>query len=136
MAHRISLLALPALATSLACQADDAPTEATGLVRDSAGIEIVESATPTWTGEGWTVSAEPSLSIGRTDGDERYLFGYVRGALALRDGRIAVLDQYGAMVRVYTPEGEHIEDWGGEGEGPGSSTFPRASSRTGGTRSW
>ena len=44
------------------------------------------------------------------------------GAVVLRDGRIAVLDGQAALIRVYTPEGEYIEDWGGRGEGPGEFT--------------
>ena len=62
------------------------------------------------------------MVIGRREGDERYLFGWVNprsGAVALRDGRIAVLDGRIAVIRVYSAEGEHIEDWGRRGEGPG-----------------
>lgn len=104
------------------CQEGDAPAAGTFAVRDSAGIEIVESVTPAWEGDGWTVSRTPSLVIGRMDGDERYLFGEVGGAVMLRDGRIAVLDRQSALVRVYSPDGSHIEDWGGQGEGPGEFT--------------
>lgn len=104
------------------CQDGQAPTADSFQVRDSAGIEIVESMTPVWDGDGWTVSGTPSLVIGRMGGDERYLFGEVAGAVVLRDGRIAVLDGQSALIRVYTPEGEHIEDWGGQGEGPGEFT--------------
>ena len=104
------------------CRAGDVPTAGTFVVRDSAGIEIVESATPAWDGDGWTVLRTPSLVIGRMDGDERYLFGDVAGAVMLRDGRIAVLDRQSSLIRVYTPDGQHIEDWGGQGEGPGEFT--------------
>jgi len=104
------------------CQGGDAPTAGTFQVRDSAGVEIVESMTPAWDGDGWTVSATPSLVIGRMQGDERYLFGEVAGAVMLRDGRIAVLDRQSSLIRVYSPDGEHIEDWGGQGEGPGEFT--------------
>ena len=111
---------------AIGCQSGDAPTYGAFTVQDSAGIEIVESVTPAWDGDGWSVSATPSLVIGRREGDERYLFGEVGGAVVLRDGRIAVLDTQGALVRVYSPEGEHIEDWGGHGEGPGEFSYPRS----------
>lgn len=104
------------------CQAGNAPTAGSFQVRDSAGIEIVESATPAWDGDGWRVSETPSLVIGRMQGDERYLFGTVAGAIMLRDGRIAVLDGQSSLIRVYSPGGEHIEDWGGQGEAPGEFT--------------
>lgn len=86
---------------AIACQADDSPAggSAAFVVEDSAGIEIVESSAPAWDGDGWTVATEPSVSIGRTSGDERYLFGSVRGAIVLPGGRIAVLDQQAALVR-------------------------------------
>ncbi len=125
MHNRLTSAVLAGLsAVTLACQAGDAPVDGTFMVQDSAGIEIVESAAPAWDGDGWRVSAEPSVRIGRIVGDERYLFGYVGGTLVLRDGRIAVLDFEASMVRVYSPDGVHIEDWGGSGEGPGEFTFP------------
>ena len=92
------------------------------IVRDSAGIRIIESSTPVWDGDGWSVSDTPSVVIGRREGDERYLFGRIGGAVVLRDGRIAVLDRLAAVIRVYSPEGTHIEDWGRTGEGPGEFT--------------
>ena len=115
---------LAALAT-LACA--EAPAErdpAGALVRDSAGIRIVESAAPAWNGDGWSVADSPSVVIGRREGDERYLLGSVDGAVVLRDGRIAILDGRSALIRVYSSEGEHIEDWGGRGEGPGEFSYP------------
>ena len=111
---------------ALACRPDDAPASGAFTVTDSAGIEIVESAAPVWDGDGWSVADTPSVTIGRREGDERYLFGSVAGAVVLGDGRIAVLDGQSALIRVYSPEGEHIEDWGGHGEGPGEFNYPRS----------
>ena len=106
---------------TLSCQPGDAPAGEPGtvIVQDSAGIEIVESVTPAWDGDGWRIAGTPSVVIGRVSGDERYLFGDVTGAVVLRDGRVAVVDGQAALIRTYSPEGEHIEDWGGSGEGPG-----------------
>lgn len=109
---------------AISCQSDDAPARqetgpATVVVTDSAGVEIVESVEAAWDGDGWRVVREPTVTIGRTSGDERYLFGEVVGAVALRDGRIAVADRQAHLIRVYSPGGVHIEDWGGRGEGPG-----------------
>ena len=106
---------------AIACQPDDTRVGGPGtvIVQDSAGIEIVESGAPAWDGDGWRIAGTPSVVIGRVSGDERYLFGEVAGAVVLRDGRIAVLDGQAALIRVYSPEGEYIEDWGGRGEGPG-----------------
>ncbi len=113
---------------------EDSPAAAQPpVVRDSAGIRLVESSAPAWDGDGWKVSETPAVVIGRREGDERYLLGWVNrrnGAVVLRDGRIAVLDGRSAVIRVYSPEGEHVEDWGRRGEGPGefasypAHTFP------------
>lgn len=94
------------------------------ITHDSAGIRIIGSWAPAWDGDGdsWKVSETPAVVIGRREGDERYLLGWVNwrgGAVVLRDGRIAVLDGRSAVIRVYSPDGEHLEDWGRRGEGPG-----------------
>lgn len=120
-------IALPIAGLSfftMSCQPGDTRSPGAFSVTDSAGIQIVESAAPAWGEGGWTVSDSPSVVIGRREGDDRYLFGEVGGALMLRDGRIAVLDMQAALIRVYSSEGEHIEDWGGQGEGPGEFSFP------------
>ena len=115
---------------AIGCQSDDAPTPDANSVTDSAGIEIVESVTPAWAGDGWELSDTPSVVIGRVEGDERYLFGWINwknGGVVLRDGRIAVLDGRSARIRVYTAEGEHIEDWGRLGvrhERPSAESLP------------
>ena len=119
------LLAGPS-AFAIGCQADDAPVGDAFSVTDSAGIEIVESVAPAWDGDGWRVSDTPTVVIGQMEGDEHYLFGEVAGGVVLRDGLIAVLDGQSALIRVYSPEGEHIEDWGGQGEGPGEFTYPQS----------
>ena len=109
---------------AISCQRDDALAgqeidPGTFVGTDSAGIELVESVRAAWDGDGWRVAREPTVMIGRTSGDERYLFGEVVGAVVLPDGRIAVADRQAYLIRVYSPEGVHIEDWGGRGEGPG-----------------
>ena len=124
-ARTVSYLTTLLLAT-IAC-ADDGgrppPEEHSSLpapvVRDSAGIRIIENSGPVWNGDGWRIPDTPDVAIGRREGDERYLFGRIGGALVLRDDRIAVLDQNAGMIRVYSPQGTHIEDWGRTGEGPG-----------------
>jgi len=113
----------------LACAAEgdrQSPKEgspAPGVIeRDSAGIRIIENSTSAWGGDGWRLSDTPSVIIGQREGDERYLFGWIGGGVVLGDGRIAVLDRLAGLIRVYSPEGTHIGDWGRTGEGPGEFT--------------
>ena len=112
------------LSLAIGCRPDDSTSGGAFQAWDSAGVEIVESASPAWDRDGWTVADTPSVVIGRMEGDERYLFGSVAGATVLRDGRIAVLDGQSALVRLYSAEGEHVEDRGGMGEGPGEFRSP------------
>jgi hypothetical protein len=98
---------------------ESASRQATFVIADSLGITITESNAPLWNAEqGWTISHEPEVVIGEIDGDERYLLSQVHGARRLSDGRIAVLDRGSARVRVYDPEGQHLFDVGGRGDGP------------------
>jgi hypothetical protein len=106
---------LPALA---ACGGD---ARAAGpVVRDSAGVRIVENAAPAWKdGEGWRLSAEPSLDIGMLDGPPQYQFGRVTGAVRLGDGTVVVGDDQSKELRFFDRSGRHLRTVGREGGGPG-----------------
>jgi hypothetical protein len=90
------------------------------MVRDSAGIEIVENGGPAWSeGDGWVVAREPVLSIGAVDGPPAYIFSHVRGAVSLDDGRIAVADGGSSSIRLYGSDGTFLSSTGRAGGGPG-----------------
>jgi hypothetical protein len=60
--------------------------QAATIVRDSNGVQIVENASPAWSGgESWQLTE--SLVIGEVDGDENYLLNQVTGAIRRPDGR-------------------------------------------------
>ncbi len=89
-------------------------------VRDSSGVEIVESTEPAWSeGEAWTLSEEPLLAIGTVDGPDEYNLYRSVGAIRLADGRIVVGNGGSQELRFYSPEGSFLHASGGEGEGPG-----------------
>ncbi len=70
---------LPLLASMAfgACAAD-APEGRGPVVRDSAGIRIVENTTPQWQeGREWRLSAEPVVGIGGGETEEDQLFRVV-----------------------------------------------------------
>ena len=94
--------------------------------RDSAGIRIVENASPE---EGsrlhWVIGPEPDVTIGDIDGEDPYLFRYAWDATKLSDGRIVVADRSTSELRVFDAAGVYLTKWGGQGEGPGE--FPWAS---------
>jgi len=87
-------------------------------VRDSAGVEIVESTAPLWRdGEAWTVSEEPILRIGVVEGAPEYQFSIVSGVFE-EDGRIVVGDASGE-VRIFDRTGTFLRAFGRLGDGPG-----------------
>lgn len=111
---------LPLLLVSVAgCEAGE-PSGSGVTIRDSAGVMIVESASPTWLeGEGWRVAGQPILEIGVVDGDPRYQFDRIRAAARAPGGHILVADGGSQEIRVYDAAGRHITSFGGVGEGPG-----------------
>jgi len=111
-----------------ACGGSDAPdrsSPALAIVRDSAGVSIVENpALPVDASLDWTVGPSPALEIGVLEGAEEYQLFRVRDAHVLADGRIAVVNSGSQEVRVYGADGVHLETWGGRGEGPGEFLDP------------
>ena len=98
--------------------ADPGVTES--VVRDSAGIRIVENATPAWNAEeAWRLGDVPLLDIGRLDGPDETQFFQVSDAARLSDGSF-VLGSFGSHdLRRFTSDGAHVWTVGREGEGPG-----------------
>ena len=90
------------------------------VVRDSAGVTIVENENPAaGTRLGWRIGAEPTLSIGAAEGDPAYELFRVADATRLPDGRIVVANAGSAELRMFDASGAHLASWGGQGEGPG-----------------
>jgi len=108
------------LALAVAGCGEGAPSATGFAVRDSAGIEIVESTAPTWAeGEVWRLSDTPLLEIGVTEGEGPYQLFRVVGATRLSNGSIVVLDAGSYEVRQYDSAGRFVTSAGAEGDGPG-----------------
>jgi hypothetical protein len=126
MQSRITFAMAVLIPLLAACSAEsDAPglvvPEAT--VRDSAGVTIVENAPRDQMGSlPWTLGAVPMLRIGELEGDEPYQLFRVRDAHRLPDGRIVIADGGSQEIRLFAPDGGHLDSWGGQGEGPGEFT--------------
>lgn len=122
-AHR-AVLSLFLVALTVACGAGEAPDpDSSGtVIRDSAGIAIVENSTAAWgPGEAWRLGDEPDLVIGSLDGPPPYAFSAPR-PYALSDGRIVVAELAQQEIRYFSAEGEHLLTAGGKGDGPGEFT--------------
>ncbi len=69
--------------------------------------------------ESWSLSEEPGVVIGGADEREGYLLHRIFGATRLGDGRIVVANGSSLELKYYDPEGRHLFNAGGQGEGPG-----------------
>lgn len=119
MSHPNAYLVAMALAVcSAACEPADAPD--TTVVRDSAGIRIVENVAPRWTPEtAWRLSQEPVAHIGGIEGDPDQELYRVRGAIRLTNGNIVVVNAGTNELRFFTSDGSYLSSSGGQGDGPG-----------------
>jgi hypothetical protein len=90
------------------------------VLRDSAGIQIVENTSSGWgAGEGWRLSEEPLLSIGVAEGGEEYELYDVVSALRVGGGEIAVACRGTNEIRFFDSDGTYLRTVGREGGGPG-----------------
>lgn len=119
IAARLALTAAPALAALviLGCSADRRSIPV--VERDSAGVAISSSSTPSSEPHGWTLDSVPSVQIGVAEGEEQYQLFRVRSALILDDGRIVISNAGTHEIRVFNPAGEFLYSFGRNGQGPG-----------------
>ena len=112
-----SILALALAVGATSCGDEPAPRAPT-LAIDSAGVEIVTSD-PLNSDAQCTLNEEPALSIGVLEGEEPYMFNWIRGANLLSDGSIAMMNNGSGKIRIFDAGGTHLRSMGGKGEGPG-----------------
>lgn len=90
------------------------------VVRDSAGVRIVENRRPRIDSRlGWTVGVEPVVTIGARDASDAFQLYRVRDATRLGADRIAVANGSSNELLVFDADGNYLGAWGGQGEGPG-----------------
>lgn len=114
---RTAFLSLLCIAP-VACVGDSHSGPDTHSVADSAGIQIVESFSPSWGEDGPRIDPEPFLRIGREE-EGPYQFGLVFRALLVANGQIAVEEASAREVRIFDSAGRHVRTFGRHGEGPG-----------------
>jgi hypothetical protein len=90
------------------------------IVRDSAGITIVENPRVARVRPAFTLSARPTLEIaGRADDLDYQFSPNIVAVGRLSDGRVVIADQWSFIVRTYSPAGKHLRTFGGKGKNPG-----------------
>lgn len=127
---------LGVLLASPACDGDVERRPGVGAVAmtDSAGIRIVTSEAPAWSGPGeaWRVEPDPVVDIGSDPADSTQHLFAVAGVRRLSDGRLAVGDAGLSQIRFFDAEGRFLHAAGRDGEGPGEFAGIRAVFRCGG----
>jgi len=102
-----------------ACTDSDATGGMAAVVRDSAGIEIVEhSAELIAALPEWGLVGEPLVDIG-SGSDPAEEFTSVLGVVRLTDGRIVVHENRASELRLFNAEGRFVRLMARAGEGPG-----------------
>ena len=103
------------------CAAGDAATHA--VVRDSAGVRIVENDLTAELPR-YAIGEGALVEIGAVEGAEPYLLDNVETARWLGDGSIAVLNGGTGEVRVFDDGGRFVRAYGRHGGGPGEYRTP------------
>ncbi len=121
-ARRVSVAAMLvlSLAVAAACGGDaDAPEVRDVVVRDSAGITIVENgAAPTR--PAFVLDSAPMVDIGEgLDDDPDYQLFQVTAAVRRGDGSVVVANRGSGELRIYDAEGTFVRRIGRKGQGPG-----------------
>ena len=114
-----SLLLSLAAATFGACTTDTVDRRGS-VVRDSAGIRIVEFrvGTPA-TGGTFRLAREPEIALDAREDDAAFQFFHVVDAVRLPGGGLAVANAGTNEVRIFDARGGHVRTIGRRGDGPG-----------------
>ncbi|WP_419167831.1 6-bladed beta-propeller [Candidatus Palauibacter sp.] len=116
----IRILALTLCSVGCEDTSEDADSGPEVVVRDSAGVSIVENDAPAPDSRlPWEFGTQPSLSIGAVDSGEADQLFQVTDATRLPDGRIVIANSGSNELRAFNADGSHAATWGGRGEGPG-----------------
>ncbi|HEU4631543.1 MAG TPA: hypothetical protein VFS08_17445 [Gemmatimonadaceae bacterium] len=104
----------------VACSGDGADARTAAVVRDSAGVQIVENAAAAWSeAEAPRLADAPALVIGDASGEGADALYRVAAVHRRPDGRLVVADGGSAQLRIYGADGALLHVAGGEGGGPG-----------------
>ncbi|MEW5931214.1 MAG: hypothetical protein AB1941_27435 [Gemmatimonadota bacterium] len=114
--RRLAGVALTVLLT--ACGDPSSRTTTTTLVRDSAGVAIVENPSETGDSLAWRIASRPALDVGGGATPSEQLFQAL-AATRLPDGRVVVANAGTHELRFYASDGRHLLTAGREGDGPG-----------------
>lgn len=118
--RRITILAAPVL--YLACDTSSGARAQDFVVRDSAGVEIVENRGDI---PEFDLPPRPNLRLGMQDGPPEYQMFRIVDALERDDGTVVVVSQVEPLIRVFAPDGSILRSFGSLGQGPREIGLPQ-----------
>lgn len=106
-----------------ACTAD-AGSEWSGTVEHlpNGMVKVLNPPEGVWTMAGSPWQLHQDIVIGEIDGDDALVFGAISGLEVDNEGRVYVLDRQANELRIFAPDGSHLQTTGRSGEGPGEFT--------------
>lgn len=110
----------------LACSGDSVTEDVTGSWVAETAERGDTTVVRTVGGSVWgdTMTLVPDVAIGEFEGPTEAVFGRIAGLDVFPDGRIVVSDAQAHEVRIFSPEGQLLRQFGGEGDGPGEFRGP------------
>jgi hypothetical protein len=119
LSSEVRLLVRLILIGVLSACGDDRQSSTT-IVRDSAGIRIVDNIAPQWRpGDEWQLSAEPVTDIGSVSAGEEYELFIALSPHRLSNGNIVLVNGGSQELRFYDADGRFVRAVGRRGGGPG-----------------
>jgi hypothetical protein len=113
-----SAAAILTTAALVACSGEETLSRGSAVVRDSAGVEIVDHhALPAVTP--WSIAPDASLVIGGDESDAETQLYLALSATLLSNGHLAVGNSGTSQVLVFDGSGRRIAEIGRRGSGPG-----------------
>jgi hypothetical protein len=106
------------IAALVACSGEETLSRGSAVVRDSAGVEIVDNHTISAVTT-WSIAPDASLVIGGDESDAETQLYLALSATLLSNGHLAVGNSGTSQVFVFDGSGRRIADIGRRGSGPG-----------------
>jgi hypothetical protein len=84
------------------------------------GVEIVRNFKSPGISPGSprSLTLDEELRIGKSEGDEEYMFGFLRSVQVDAEGNIYTADAEYTKIRIYDKAGRHLRSFGTSGQGP------------------
>jgi hypothetical protein len=82
-------------------------------------VEIISNTQEGLWEEASQLGLEEDLTIGKEYGEEKEMFGYIKGVAFDSEGNIFIADSYELTIKVFDEQGNFMKTFGREGNGPG-----------------